>query len=87
MFPDQFIQVGALRARYWQAGEHGSPLLLIHGIGVAVEWFSENIATLAQQRIPQARLQVWDQCGHNPQVEQKAEFHQQLFHFLQDVEP
>lgn len=49
MRPDQFIQVGALRVRYWHADEQGSPLLLIHGIGVAVEWFAENMATLAQR--------------------------------------
>lgn len=58
--PDQFITVGKLKTRYWQIGDHGSPLLLIHGIGVAMEWYSENIATLAQQH----RLYLVDLPGH-----------------------
>lgn len=60
MHPDQFIQVNGIKTRYWQVGDRGTPLLLLHGIGVAVEWFSENIATLAQRH----RVYAVDLPGH-----------------------
>lgn len=57
---DQFVTVDTLKTRYWQIGDHGSPLLLIHGIGVAMEWYAENIDTLAQRH----RLYLVDLPGH-----------------------
>ncbi|MDZ4765983.1 MAG: alpha/beta fold hydrolase [Chloroflexota bacterium] len=43
---DQFVQVGTVRARYWQVGS-GSPLLLLHGIGHSVRAYDRNIEALA----------------------------------------
>lgn len=57
---DQFITVGKIKTRFWQIGDHGSPLLLIHGIGVAMEWYSENIDTLAAHH----RLYLVELPGH-----------------------
>jgi pimeloyl-ACP methyl ester carboxylesterase len=47
MLQDQFIQLGGIRTRYWQAGASGSAVILLHGIGCsALEW-QPNVAALA----------------------------------------
>ncbi len=46
-FKDQFIAVGKVNTRYWQAGDQGSPVLLLHGIGCSVLEWERNIAALA----------------------------------------
>ena len=36
---DRFVRVRDVRARYWQAGESGSTVLLLAGVGSSVlEW-------------------------------------------------
>jgi pimeloyl-ACP methyl ester carboxylesterase len=47
-FKDQFIDVGGVRTRYWQAGDQGSAVLLLHGIGCSVLEWQRNIAALAR---------------------------------------
>lgn len=46
--PDQYVRVGAINARYWAAGDGGSPVILIHGLGGSVENWVHNLETLAQ---------------------------------------
>jgi pimeloyl-ACP methyl ester carboxylesterase len=46
-FKDQFITTGGLRTRFWQAGDRGSPVLLLHGIACSVLEWERNIAALA----------------------------------------
>jgi 4,5:9,10-diseco-3-hydroxy-5,9,17-trioxoandrosta-1(10),2-diene-4-oate hydrolase len=46
-FEDQFINVGPVRTRYWQAGDSGSAIVLLHGIGCSVLEWRSNIAALA----------------------------------------
>jgi 4,5:9,10-diseco-3-hydroxy-5,9,17-trioxoandrosta-1(10),2-diene-4-oate hydrolase len=48
-FPDVFINVNGVRTRYWQAGQYGSPVVLIHGLGASAEIWSANIGTLAMR--------------------------------------
>lgn len=48
-FEDQFINVGAVRTRFWQAGTSGSAVILLHGIGCSVLEWRHNIAALAQK--------------------------------------
>jgi 4,5:9,10-diseco-3-hydroxy-5,9,17-trioxoandrosta-1(10),2-diene-4-oate hydrolase len=43
---DHYIQVGTIRARYWQLGT-GTPLLLLHGVGHSVRAYDRNIHALA----------------------------------------
>ena len=53
MLQDQFVQVGPINTRFWQAGSQGSAVLLLHGIGCSVLEWQHNIAALA------ARHRVW----------------------------
>jgi pimeloyl-ACP methyl ester carboxylesterase len=46
---DQFIQVQGHRIRYWQQGDSGSTVLLLHGISCSVLEWEHNIAALAAQ--------------------------------------
>jgi 4,5:9,10-diseco-3-hydroxy-5,9,17-trioxoandrosta-1(10),2-diene-4-oate hydrolase len=47
MLPDLYIDVNGVRARYWQAGQDGPPVVLIHGLGASAEIWSANIGSLA----------------------------------------
>ena len=47
-FEDQYITVGGVRTRYWQAGDQGSAVLLLHGIGCSVLEWERNIPALAK---------------------------------------
>lgn len=44
---DQFIDVGGIRTRYWRAGDTGSAVVLLHGIGCSVLEWKHNIDVLA----------------------------------------
>lgn len=48
-FPsDRYIQVNDIKTRYWSLGTQGSVVILIHGIGSAVETWALNVESLAQ---------------------------------------
>jgi pimeloyl-ACP methyl ester carboxylesterase len=47
--PDQYIQVKGHRIRYWQMGDSGSTVMLLHGISCSVLEWEHNIAALATQ--------------------------------------
>ncbi len=36
-FVDHYVQAGTVKARYWAAGAHGTPILFIHGLGASVQ--------------------------------------------------
>ena len=49
---DQYCQVGQVRTRYWVKGEHGSPIVLVHGIpGYVEDWLPSIAALAADHRI------------------------------------
>ena len=48
-FKNQFIAIGGVRTRYWQAGDQGSPVLLLHGIACSVLEWERNVAALAKR--------------------------------------
>lgn len=56
---DRFVRVGDVRARYWRAGESGSAVLLLAGIGCSVLEWEHNIAALAQRH----RVYALDMLG------------------------
>lgn len=49
MLKDNFIEVGAIRTRYWEAGDSGPAVLLLHGIGCSVIEWQHNIEALAAE--------------------------------------
>jgi pimeloyl-ACP methyl ester carboxylesterase len=48
-FEDRYIKVGNVNSRYWSAGEKGSTVILLHGVGCSVEFWERNIAALARE--------------------------------------
>jgi pimeloyl-ACP methyl ester carboxylesterase len=45
---DQYIKVGDINTRFWTSGNEGTTVVLIHGIGDAVETWRPNIDVLAE---------------------------------------
>lgn len=46
--PDQYLRIDGVNIRYWSLGDQGSPVLLIHGQGGAVDYWYKNVFDLAQ---------------------------------------
>jgi pimeloyl-ACP methyl ester carboxylesterase len=49
MLKDQYAKIGSARTRFWQAGEQGSAVLLLHGIGCSVLEWERNVAALSSR--------------------------------------
>ena len=47
--PDRYIKVGDINTRYWTAGDKGSAVVLVHGLGGFIENWVYNINALAEQ--------------------------------------
>jgi pimeloyl-ACP methyl ester carboxylesterase len=45
---DQYINAGNVKTRYWEIGDTGSAIILIHGLGASAEVWWQNIDSLAQ---------------------------------------
>jgi pimeloyl-ACP methyl ester carboxylesterase len=45
---DRYLQVNGVNTRYWQMGECGSTVILLHGGNGSIEFWLYNIVTLAQ---------------------------------------
>jgi 4,5:9,10-diseco-3-hydroxy-5,9,17-trioxoandrosta-1(10),2-diene-4-oate hydrolase len=46
---DRYIKVGNINTRFWQAGDKGSAVVLVHGLGGFVENWIHNIDALAKR--------------------------------------
>jgi pimeloyl-ACP methyl ester carboxylesterase len=46
---DRYVKVGNINTRYWQAGNKGSAVVLVHGLGGFIENWVHNIVPLAQR--------------------------------------
>jgi pimeloyl-ACP methyl ester carboxylesterase len=46
--PDLYTSVDGINTRYWQMGERGSTIILLHGGNGSIEFWIYNIPTLAQ---------------------------------------
>ena len=46
---DRYIKVGNINTRYWAAGDKGSAVVLVHGLGGFMENWVYNVDALAQQ--------------------------------------
>lgn len=47
--PDRYVNVGRVSTRFWQAGDEGPDVVLVHGLGGSVENWAENIGVLARE--------------------------------------
>jgi pimeloyl-ACP methyl ester carboxylesterase len=46
--PDLYVSVNGVNTRYWQMGNSGSTIILLHGGNGSIEFWLYNVATLAQ---------------------------------------
>jgi pimeloyl-ACP methyl ester carboxylesterase len=56
---DQYIEVAGLRTRYWQMGDRGRALILLHGGNGSIEFWLANLVALAQHH----RVYAFDMFG------------------------
>ncbi len=56
---DRYINVAGVRTRYWQMGDQGSPVILLHGGNGSIEFWLYNLEPLAQQH----RVYAFDMFG------------------------
>ena len=47
--PNLYVEVGQVSTRFWRAGDEGSDVVLVHGLGGSVENWAENIGALARE--------------------------------------
>ncbi len=45
---DRYIQINGINTRYWQMGDRGTKIILLHGGNGSIEFWLYNIPTLAQ---------------------------------------
>lgn len=57
--PDLYLQVNGINTRYWQMGDRGSTIILLHGGNGSIEFWLYNIATLARHH----RVYAFDMVG------------------------
>ncbi|MDZ8068517.1 MAG: alpha/beta hydrolase [Nostoc sp. DedQUE08] len=48
---DNYINIEGINTRYWKVGEHGTPLILIHGAGASIDYWYKNIFILGQNHV------------------------------------
>jgi pimeloyl-ACP methyl ester carboxylesterase len=46
---DKYVKVGSINTRYWQAGDRGSAVVLVHGFPASLECWEKNIDVMAKQ--------------------------------------
>jgi pimeloyl-ACP methyl ester carboxylesterase len=56
---DRYMNVAGVSTRYWQMGDQGSPVILLHGGNGSIEFWLYNMESLAQQH----RVYAFDMFG------------------------
>ncbi len=56
---DQYVKVGEIKTRFWELGDEGTSVIMIHGISGSIENWSLNINALAQHH----RVYAMDLAG------------------------
>ncbi|NJL22839.1 MAG: alpha/beta fold hydrolase [Leptolyngbyaceae cyanobacterium SM1_3_5] len=56
---DQYVKVGSVNTRYWQVGDSGSVIILLHGGGGFIELWKNNVLELAKHH----RVYAFDMVG------------------------
>ncbi|MBN2255897.1 MAG: alpha/beta fold hydrolase [Deltaproteobacteria bacterium] len=72
---DNYINLGPLTARYWQRGDKGSPVILIHGLGASADIWMHNVDALARRH----RVYVPDVVGFGKTDKPDTEYTAALF--------
>jgi pimeloyl-ACP methyl ester carboxylesterase len=80
---DQFINVDGIRTRYWAAGEKGSTVILVHGLGGFIENWDKNILPLStQHRVYALDLIGFGQTDKTPLIRDIYELESFLLAFM-----
>ena len=67
---DRYVDINGFRARYLEAGETGTPVVLIHGLGASAEIWSDNIGPLsARHRVYVPDLPGFGRTGMTPSMD------------------
>jgi pimeloyl-ACP methyl ester carboxylesterase len=72
---DNYIRIGMLNTRYWQRGDTGSPVILIHGLGASADIWMHNIEALARRH----RVYAPDVVGFGKTDKPDTEYSAALF--------
>jgi 4,5:9,10-diseco-3-hydroxy-5,9,17-trioxoandrosta-1(10),2-diene-4-oate hydrolase len=48
LYEDQYVNVGGINTRFWEAGDQGSVIILVHGVFSSIESWSLNMPSLAE---------------------------------------
>jgi 4,5:9,10-diseco-3-hydroxy-5,9,17-trioxoandrosta-1(10),2-diene-4-oate hydrolase len=75
---DKYVKVGEVNTRYWVQGSQGLTVILIHGIGAAVDSWAFNINALAQKHRVYAIDLVGFGRSDKPSVEYSLPFFAQF---------
>ena len=78
---DKYIKVSSVNTRYWNEGTQGTPIVLLHGGGSAIEVWTHNIHSLARDHRVFAFDMVGSGLSDKPAVAYSVEYQLQ---FLQD---
>ncbi len=82
---DRYISVAGIRTRYWQMGDAGSNVILLHGGNGSVEFWLYNLAALAQHH----RVYAFDMVGSGksdyPDADYSIGYQAEFLHSLMSV--
>ncbi|MBW4513244.1 MAG: alpha/beta fold hydrolase [Scytonematopsis contorta HA4267-MV1] len=67
---DRYVKVGSINTRYWQLGDSGSIVILLHGGGGYIELWKHNILELAKHH----RVYAFDMVGAGRSDKPNAEY-------------
>ena len=67
---DLYVKIGSVTTRYWQVGDSGSTVILLHGGGGYVELWKDNIFDLAKQH----RVYAFDMVGAGRTEQPNADY-------------
>jgi pimeloyl-ACP methyl ester carboxylesterase len=82
---DLYISVNGINTRYWQMGEHGTSVVLLHGGNGSIEFWLYNIATLAQHHRVYAVDMVGSGKSDRPDGSYSLNYQAEFLHGFMDA--
>jgi pimeloyl-ACP methyl ester carboxylesterase len=81
---DRYIKISNINTRFWSAGENGTPVILVHGLGGSIENWVYNIEPLAgQHRVYALDLKGFGRTDKTPVLRKLEELVQFLRDFME----